>query len=84
MESTGLSSIEWEIKAPFKIESSKPRRTINVNFKSKGLDELDVMSDMIGVSFSKMASRAMQLGIQSMKDMSHPELTELMIKKGES
>ena len=65
-------------------KSSKPRRTINVNFKNSDLDELDVIADIIGVSFSKMASRAMQLGIQSMKDMSHPELTEMMIKKGES
>ena len=64
--------------------SNEQRRTINVNFKNKGLDELDAIADMIGVSFSKMASRAMQLGIQSMKDMSHPELTEFMIKKGES
>ena len=64
--------------------SNEQRRTINVNFKNKGLDELDTMSDIIGVSFSKMASRAMQLGIQSMKDMPYAELAELMIKKGES
>ena len=63
--------------------NTDPRRAIDVAFKESDLEELKIFKEMMGVSFSKIASRTMRLGIKTLKEMPAIEAVELMNKKGE-